>query len=200
MSETAPAPRSLRLQRQIARLNYLYFLAMMLVIAAILSAAMFMQYARAELPCPLCLLERAALFGICFGLMQNFRNGFSYQNAGFSLLFALLLLVVATRQTLLDIYPRPGHAYIGSAVLGLHMPVWAVVIAVCVIAAYAIKLMSIGGDRHLRDYKAKSFPVIDAMANDTGLYLIALCAINFASVVVQCGFGECHTFGYKLLP
>ena len=27
-----------------------------------------------------------------------------------------------------------------------------------------------------------------------------ICAINFISVVAQCGMGECHTFGYRLLP
>lgn len=187
-------------QRLIALVNYLYFLAMMLVIAAILTAAMVLQYARGELPCPLCLLERAALFGICFGLMQNFRNGFSYQNAGFSLLFAILLLIVAVRQTLLDIYPRPGHDYIGSAVFGLHMPVWSIVIALCVLTAYAIKLAAVGGDRHLRDYKAGAFPAVNAIANVTGLYIVAICAVNFVSVIVQCGVGECHTFGYRLLP
>ena len=122
-------------------LNELFFLAMMAVIAGILIAAMVMQYGRGELPCPLCLIERAAMLGICFGIMQNFRHGFSDRNLGFSLLFALVLLVVAVRQTLLDIYPRPGHDYVGSAVLGLHMPVWSVVIAVACIAAIALKLV-----------------------------------------------------------
>ena len=31
------------------------------------------------------------------------------------------------------------------------------------------------------------------------IYVIALCGINFVSVILQCGLGECHTFGYKLL-
>ena len=46
------------------------------------------------------------------------------------MLFALLLLIVSVRQTLLDITPRPGHSYVGSAVFGLHMPVWSVIISV----------------------------------------------------------------------
>ena len=105
-------------------LNEAFMLGMMAVIAAILTAAMTLQYGRGELPCPLCLLQRVAMLGVCFGLMQNFRTGFSDRNLGFSLLFAVFLLVVAVRQTLLDIYPRPGHEYVGSAILGLHMPVW----------------------------------------------------------------------------
>ena len=186
-------------QRALAGLNYLYLLAMLFVIAAILSAAMFMQYAKGELPCPLCLLQRVALFGVCFGITQNFRHGFSYQNTGYSLMFALLLLVVSVRQTLLDIAPRPGHEYIGSAVFGLHMPVWSVLIALALLTAYALKLAILGGDEYLEKADVKSFPLIDKLATILGLYVLVLCLINLVSVIVQCGFGECHTFGYVLL-
>src|SRR6476469_6365235 len=96
--------------------NYLYQLLILGTFAGILTAAMVMQYALGELPCPLCLLQRAAMFGICFGLMRDFREGFSYRNVGPSLLNAVFLLVVSVRQSLLDIYLRPGHAYVGSAV------------------------------------------------------------------------------------
>src|SRR5919112_1890237 len=125
-------------------LNEVYLLGMMAVIAGILTAAMVLQYAYGELPCPLCLLQRVAMLGVCFGLMQNFRNGFSDRNLGYSLLFSVFLLVVSIRQTLLDIYPRPGHEYVGSAVLGLHMPVWSIVIALTLITAFAVKLCVIG--------------------------------------------------------
>ena len=78
-----------------------------------------------------------ALFGVAFGIMQNFRGGFSNQNTGFSLLFTIFLLIVSVRQSLLDIYPRPGHDYIGSAVLGIHMPVWSIIIALCLLIGRA---------------------------------------------------------------
>ena len=109
---------SITRQRLLALLNYTYLLLVMFVIAGILTAAMTLQYVNGELPCPLCLLERVAMLGVCFGIMLNFRRGFSYQNTGFSLLFAIVLLVIAVRQSLLDIYPRPGHEYIGSAIFG----------------------------------------------------------------------------------
>ena len=38
-----------------------------------------------------------------------------------------------------------------------------------------------------------------AAARWLGGYVLALCAINLVSVVVQCGFGQCHTMGYRLL-
>ena len=188
-----------RTSRILAGLNYLYLIAVMAVIAGILTTAMTLQYAYGELPCPLCLLQRVALFGVCFGIMLNFRNGFSYQNTGFSLLFTIFLLIVSVRQSLLDIYPRPGHEYIGSAVFGIHMPVWSAIIALALLIAYALKLAVLGGDDHLREADVRSFPVIHKVASLVSLYVIALCAINLVSVVVQCGFGQCHTFNYQLL-
>jgi disulfide bond formation protein DsbB len=186
-------------QRTLALLNYTYLFLMMAVIAGILTAAMTLQYAYGELPCPLCLLERLALFGVCYGIMQTFRYGYSPQNTGISLLFAIFLLVVSERQSLLDIYPRPGHAYIGSAIFGLHMPVWSIVIALLLLIAFAAKLAIVGGDRELERFNVKAFPLLSRLADVLGVYVIALCLINFASVVLQCGFNECHTFGYQLL-
>jgi disulfide bond formation protein DsbB len=187
-------------ERALALLNYLYLLAMMAVIAAILTTAMTFQYVRGEVPCPLCLLERAAMFGVCFGIMLNFRHGFSYRNTGISLVFTILLLIVATRQTLLDIYPRPGHEYVGSAVFGLHMPVWSIVIALTLLAAYAVKMAVVGGDEYLERAKPQPFPLIDTLAGFLSVYVMVILAINLVSVVLQCGLGECHTYEYKLLP
>jgi disulfide bond formation protein DsbB len=187
-------------ERALAFLNYVYLLAMMLIIAGILTTAMMFQYVRGEVPCPLCLLERAALFGVCFGIMQNFRHGFSYQNTGVSLVFALLLLIVASRQTLLDIYPRPGHEYVGSAIFGLHMPVWSIVIALVLLAAYAVKMAVVGGDEYLERVDPRSFPLVDTIAGFLSVYVIVILAINLVSAVLQCGLGECHTYEYKLLP
>jgi disulfide bond formation protein DsbB len=186
-------------RRLLIELNFAYLLCVVLGIAGILTAAMTLQYANRELPCPLCLLERVALFGVCFGVLQNFRHGFSYRNTGYSLLFTVLLLVISVRQSLLDIYPRPGHAYIGSAIFGIHMPVWSIIIALTLLTAYAVKLAILGGDEFLRDADIQSYPRTKRLADIIGLYVIALLAINFVSVVLQCGLGECHTFGYRLL-
>ncbi|WP_297977643.1 disulfide bond formation protein B [uncultured Amaricoccus sp.] len=185
--------------RLIAALNYVFLLAAAGTIAAILAAALALQLGKGELPCPLCLLERAAMFGAAFAMLQNLRHEYSSRNTGILLGFALFLLVVAVRQTLLDIYPRPGHAYIGSAVLGLHMPVWSVLIAVALIAAVALKLALLGGDSHMRGARPSSFPLLGRLAPFLALVLIGLALANFVLVVVQCGLGECHTEGYALL-
>jgi hypothetical protein len=75
----------------------------------------------------------------------------------------------------------------------------ALIIALTLLTAYAVKLAILGGDEFLRDADIRSYPRIKRLADIIGLYVIALLAINFVSVVLQCGLGECHTFGYRLL-
>ena len=167
--------------RLTAALNDLFLFMMMLTIAAILTVAMVLQYYGGEIPCPLCLLQRVAMFGVCFGIVLHFRHGYSARNDGLSLLFALLLLILSARQTLLDISPRPGHSYVGSAILGLHMPVWSVVIAVAILLAFAIKFAVLGDGR--RDPQPS--PALGRLARLLSLYVIAICLVNFASVLVS---------------
>ncbi len=173
--------------------NDLFQLALMATIAAIMTVAMVLQYYGNEIPCPLCLLQRVAMFGVCFGIIMHFRHGYSARHDGVSMLFALFLLIVSARQTLLDIYPRPGHEYIGSAILGLHMPVWSVVIAVTILLGFAVKFAVLGGE-YLRDQRPSS-----ALGRLLSLYVIAIALINLGSVIFQCGMDACHTSGYRLL-
>jgi disulfide bond formation protein DsbB len=76
-----------------ATLNDFFQFAMMLTIAAILTTAMILQYYGGEIPCPLCLLQRVAMFGVCFGIILHFRHGHSARNDGVSMLFALFLMI-----------------------------------------------------------------------------------------------------------
>ena len=178
-----------------ATLDRLFLVAMLIALAAALTAAMVMQYGFGEIPCPLCLLQRYAMFGCCFGIVMQLRSADSQRGAGIGAVFAVLLLVIAVRQTLLDLFPRPGHAYVGSAVFGIHMPVWSVLIAVALLLGFAARLALFGAPRLALD---KSSP-IGRLTGALAFYVVLICAINFASVVVQCGAGECHTTGYALL-
>ena len=177
-------------------LDRLVLLLMLAILAAILTAAMVMQYALGEIPCPLCLLQRVALFGCCFGLIQQLRAEDSERGSGISLVFALLLLVISVRQTLLDLFPRPGHSYVGSAVLGMHMPVWSVLVAVALLLGFAIRFALFGAPRAAPEAGRS---LVQRCARGLELYVVFLCALNFVSVVLQCGLGQCHTFGYRLL-
>ena len=180
--------------RLAALLNDVFLFAMMLVIAGILTFAMILQYRDGEIPCPLCLLQRVAMFGVCIGIILHFRDGTSARNDGISMLFALFLLIVSARQTLLDIVPRPGHSYIGSTIFGIHMPVWSVIITVAILLAFAIKMLVLGGG-DLRDGEKPQ--LFGRAAKLLSGYVVAICAINFVSVILQCGLDACHTTGYR---
>jgi disulfide bond formation protein DsbB len=178
-----------------AMLDRLILLAMLAVLAAIVTAAMVMQYALDEIPCPLCLLQRVAMFGCAFGLIVQLRAGNSERGTGIALIFSVLLLVISVRQTLLDIYPRPGHDYIGTAVLGLHLPVWSVIIAVALLLGLAVRLALFSGAQNATT-ATRTLPRI--IVQPLTIYIAVICAINFLSVIAQCGIGQCHTFGYRL--
>jgi disulfide bond formation protein DsbB len=185
-SQHAQAPIAVALDRLILRL-------MLLILAGILTAAMVMQYVFGEIPCPLCLLQRFAMFGCCFGIALQLRSGTSERGSGISLIFTTLLLVISVRQTLLDLFPRPGHEYVGSAIFGIHMPVWSVFIAVALLLGFALRLALFGGQRSAPE--AEGAPM-HRLTQGLIIYVVCICAINFLSVVVQCGIGECHTSGY----
>jgi disulfide bond formation protein DsbB len=187
-----------RAERPIAvALDRLILLLMLAILAAVLTAAMAMQYAFGEIPCPLCLLQRYAMFGCCFGLIRQLRYGGSERGAGLGLIFAILLLVISVRQTLLDLFPRPGHDYVGSAIFGVHMPVWSVFIAVALLLGFAVRLALFGGPRYAPE---KDGSATRRAAWGLAIYVAVICTINFISVVVQCGVAECHTSGYRSLP
>jgi disulfide bond formation protein DsbB len=163
------------------RLADVGLLAIVLALAAVLTAALVLEFAFGEKPCPLCLIERIGMFGICAGLGLHLRGSLAGRGVGLGLLCAVGLLVVSVRQVLLDICPRPGHAYVGSAVLGLHMPVWAVLIALAVIAGIAVLLAGFGADALRGEAPA---PAVARCARWATLYVAALSAVNLAAVAL----------------
>lgn len=96
--------------------------ALMLVLGALI-AAFWDQLVKHELPCPLCLLQRAALFGVGLGVAMNLRFGAKPLHYALVGLASLVGLVIAGRQTLLHV--APGAGGYGEALWGLHLYVWA---------------------------------------------------------------------------
>ncbi|MGA7199711.1 MAG: disulfide bond formation protein B [Roseiarcus sp.] len=176
-NEDSESPLSVVLDRLILWL-------MLLVLAGILTAAMVIQFADREIPCPLCLLERVAMFGCCFGLIQQLRSDGSQRGAGIGLVFSVLLLVISARQTLLDLFPRPGHAYVGGAVFGVHMPVWSVFIAVALLLGFALRLAIFGGPRAAPETEGST---LRRLTYGLSLYVIVICGINCLAVLVRVG-------------
>src|SRR6516225_10187702 len=158
-------------------LSGLFLCGMLLALAIVLTIAMILQYGFGEIPCPLCLLQRFAIFGCCFGLMKQLHSD-SESGTGISLIFSILLLVISARQTLLDIVPRPGHEFVGSAIFGIHMPVWSIFIALALLIGLAVRLTLFGG---LRSAAAVESHLIRRSAQGLAIYVVFICSVNFLS-------------------
>ena len=171
-------------------------------IAILLLAAFGIQFLQGELPCPLCLLQRVALVLCGFGFLLNLRFGVQPLHYGLAILAALFGAAAAGRQVLLHIVPGTG-AY-GSALFGLHLYTWSLILFGAVIAGVAV-LMIMGGrpDHDRSDHQAAMrFRGIHRFA---AWLLIAVTLANALNSFVLCGPVDCapDPMGYwiaKYLP
>ena len=166
----------------------------LLGICGVLLAAFYWQLARGELPCPLCLLQRAALLGAGLGFMLNVRFGSSEAHYGVVIVSALVGGAVAARQVLLHIVPGTGSY--GSALLGWHFYTWALV-AFFLIALFAGALLFI--EAQFAEGVSEWRPT--ATAQVLGWLFVLIVLGNAVSTLLECGFGPCpdNPTGYELL-
>jgi disulfide bond formation protein DsbB len=168
--------------------------AALVLVMVVLIAAFWLQFAYAQLPCPLCLLQRVAFTLIAAALVYNLKFGPSARGYGLILLAAALGIAVSVRQILLHIAPGdPGY---GSPVLGLHDYTWAgIVFAIAILATGVVLLF----DRTLAADRAPRRLVPAAVAA-VGLAL-AITVAEAASALVECGFAQCpdNPVTYELL-
>ena len=59
----------------------------------------------------------------------------------------------------------------------------------------AVRLTLFGGERAT---KGGGDTLPRALVQPLVIYVVVICAINFFSVLAQCGIDQCHTFGYRL--
>jgi disulfide bond formation protein DsbB len=166
----------------------------LLGVCAVLLFAFYWQVARGELPCPLCLLQRAAFVGAGLGFLLNVRFGSSESHYGVTIVSALAGAAFAARQVLLHIVPGTGSY--GSALYGWHFYTWALVafflIALFAAALLFIEAQFVEGVRETRPSGA---------AQALGWLFVLVAVGNAASTLLECGFGPCpdNPTGYELL-
>ena len=169
--------RSFRLSRS------LNTLALVGVCAALLMAFVW-QFAFYDLPCPLCLLQRAAFALVGIGLLLNVRFGPSPLHYGMIIISALGGAFAAGRQVLLHIGPDdPGY---GLPFLGLHFYTWAFVLFMAFIAWSGVMLMI---DRRCSDTPHSTR--IGHFAAATLWLFFLLVAGNMVATMLECGLGAC---------
>jgi disulfide bond formation protein DsbB len=167
----------------------------LLAISAVLIFAFADQLFLADLPCPLCILQRAAFVVAGFGLALNLRFGPRASHYALVLIGALAGAVVASRQILIHIVPGTGTY--GQALLGLHFYSWAFVIFVVMVLGTAVMLLF---DRQFAADK-DSADRLTALSKIAFVLFGLLALGNALSTVLECAGGLCpdSPTGYLLL-
>jgi hypothetical protein len=60
-------------------------------------------------------------------------------------------------------------------------------------------MLILGGGTAIERGKLTAHPKLARAGEWASRYLLLICAINLVSVGLQCGLGQCHTMGYRLL-
>lgn len=160
----------------------------LIAISAVLAVAFFDQFANGELPCPLCLLQRAGFLLLAIGPVLNVARGPRPAHYGVTILAGLAGAGFAMRQVLLHI--QPGDAGYGAPFLGLHFYTWAFVVFVVAVAACAVLLILRAPGEEPRTAGGRP-------ARLTGLSLVAvllvlaMAGLNAVSTLAECGFAAC---------
>jgi disulfide bond formation protein DsbB len=136
-----------------------------------------------DLPCPLCILQRAGFVAAGFGLALNLILGPRPSHYGVMILGAVAGAVVSVRQILLHIVPGSGSY--GNAILDLHLYSWALIAFSLIIIGSAIMLLF---DRQFAATERDRLSVLPVSA----VVLFALLVVaNVVSTLAICGVGLC---------
>lgn len=162
------------------RLNALGLLA----ICAVLLFAFADQLIYGDLPCPLCILQRAGLLAAGFGLALNLGFGVRPSHYGVMILGAVAGGAVAVRQILLHIVLGSGSY--GDPFLGLHFYTWTFIVSVLIVVGGAGMLLF---DRQFVERPPTERVGGLALASLATFALVVLA--NGLSTVLECGGGLC---------
>jgi disulfide bond formation protein DsbB len=138
-----------------------------------------------DLPCPLCILQRAGFTAAGFGLSLNLLFGPKPSHYGVTIIGAAVGAAMSMRQILL--YIVPGTGSYGNAILGLHLYSWAFI---------AFALMIVGSAILLFDNRQFFRP--EPWSNRLGVLpltafatFLVLAIGNVLSTLLICGAGFC---------
>lgn len=136
-----------------------------------------------ELPCPLCLLQRAAMIGVGLSMMANLLLGIKAEHYGLLLLYTIIGAVASIRQVLLHIVP--GQSGYGSPLWGLHLYTWSALFFVLIIICTSVGLLFSKGISRSPARLSRTIVKFSAMI------FLSLILLNAISAFLECGFWQC---------
>ena len=167
----------------------------LIVVDTVLTLAFVDQLWFRDLPCPLCILQRAGFAAAGFGLVLNLVFGPRPSHYGVIVLGAAAGAAISMRQ-ILD-YIVPGTGSYGNDIFGLHLYTWAFI---------AFALMIIGSGIMLLDDRqfARTEPWsnrMNVLPLSAFVLFVVLAVGNVISTILICGGGLCPETpaGYLIL-
>jgi disulfide bond formation protein DsbB len=138
-----------------------------------------------DLPCPICILQRAGFIAAGFGIALNLIFGPRPSHYGLAILGAMAGGIMSADQVLH--YIVPGTGSYGNAIFGLHLYTWALIGFALIVVGSAVMLL------FDRQYEPTGpLPLRLTVLPLTAVALLALIAVaNVLSTLAICGFGLC---------
>jgi disulfide bond formation protein DsbB len=138
-----------------------------------------------DLPCPLCILQRAGFIAAGFGLALNLIFGPRPSHYGVTILGASVGAATSMRQILL--YIVPGTGSYGNVIFGLHLYTWAFIAFALMIVGGAILLLN---DRQF--VRPEPWSQRLSILPLTAFTAFAVLTVaNIVSALLICGMGFC---------
>ena len=163
--------------------NYLNFIGI-LGLSVALCVAFYLQFTMHEKPCALCILQRAGLLGVCFGMFLNLRFGPKPGHYGLSILCACVSGMISAKHILLWICPRStGLLGYGMPIGGMHLYTWAFVLGVASIICISLLMMIPNQYQFMK--KNEDYVLLTDVKVLTGIsfwLLITIFIINFFAI------------------
>jgi len=157
----------------------------LIAVDTVLALAFVDQLWFSDLPCPLCILQRAGFTAAGFGLALNVIFGPKPSHYGTIVLGAAVGAAVSIRQILDHVVPGTGSY--GNAVFGLHLYTWAFIAFVLMIVGAGIMLLD---DRQFSRAEPMSSRLRPLPVTAVATFLL-LAVGNVISTVLLCGAGFC---------
>ncbi|MEJ2516742.1 MAG: disulfide bond formation protein B [Methyloceanibacter sp.] len=157
----------------------------LIAIGTVLTMAFIDQVWFGELPCPLCILQRAGLIAAGCGIALNIVFGPKPSHYGIAIIGAIASAAISMRQVLLHIVP--GTGFYGPPVWGLHLYTWAFLFAVAIVLGSGFMLLF---DRQFSQVQGGSARLKGLSLLAILLFLV-LTVANVFSTIALCGTGLC---------
>jgi disulfide bond formation protein DsbB len=138
-----------------------------------------------DLPCPICILQRAGFIAAGVGIALNLIFGPRPSHYGLAILGAMVGGMMSANQVLHYIVPETGSY--GNAIFGLHLYTWALIGFALIVVGSAVMLLF---DQQYEP--ARPIPLRQVTLPLLAVALLALLAVaNIVSTLAICGFGLC---------